>query len=103
MGLELIEARPDQAYLYFNVACCESRAGRTDDAIEHLGRAIQMWDGCRELARQDSDFDPIRDDGLAVRPRQLPRSGRAAAGVVPRGGRGGRVHVPGASRRHRII
>ena len=36
MGLELIEARPDQAYLFYNVACCESLAGRTADAIEHL-------------------------------------------------------------------
>ena len=21
-----------------------------------------MWDGAREMAKQDSDFDPIRDD-----------------------------------------
>jgi hypothetical protein len=61
-GLELIEARPDQAYLFFNVACCESLAGRTGDAIEHLGRAIEMWEGCRDLAREDSDFDPIRSE-----------------------------------------
>jgi hypothetical protein len=59
-GRELIEARHDQAYLYYNVACCESLAGRTADAIEHLGQAIQMWEGCRELANEDSDFDPIR-------------------------------------------
>jgi tetratricopeptide (TPR) repeat protein len=59
-GRELIESRPDQAYLYYNVACCESLAGRTADAIEHLGQAIQMWEGCRELANADSDFDPIR-------------------------------------------
>src|SRR5436309_6035624 len=32
-GLELIEARPEQGYLYYNVACCESLAGRTADAI----------------------------------------------------------------------
>ena len=30
-GRELIEARPDQGYLYYNVACCESLAGRTAD------------------------------------------------------------------------
>ena len=59
-GLELIEARPDQPYLYYNVACCESLAGRTADAIEHLHRAIDMWDGCRDMAKDDSDFDPIR-------------------------------------------
>ena len=61
-GLELIEARPDQPYLLYNTACCEGLAGRTADAIEHLGRAIEMWDGCRDLAKEDSDFDPIRDE-----------------------------------------
>ena len=59
-GLELIEARPDQAYLYYNVACCESLAGRAPDAIERLPQAIDMWEGCREMAKDDSDFDPIR-------------------------------------------
>ena len=61
-GRELIDSRPDQPYLFYNVACCESLAGRTADAIAHLARAIEMWDGCRELASQDSDFDPIRDE-----------------------------------------
>jgi hypothetical protein len=61
-GLELIEARPDQAYLYYNVACCESLAGRTAAAIEHLRRAIDMWEGCRDLAKEDADFDPICDE-----------------------------------------
>jgi hypothetical protein len=61
-GRELIEARPDQAYLLYNVACCESLAGRTADAIEHLGQAIGMWAGCRDMAKDDSDFDPIRGE-----------------------------------------
>jgi hypothetical protein len=61
-GRELIEARPDQPYLYYNVACCESLAGRSADAVEHLGRAIEMWEGCRDMAKEDSDFDPIRDE-----------------------------------------
>jgi hypothetical protein len=61
-GRELIEARPDQPYLFYNTACCESLAGRPADAVEHLRQAIDMWDGCRDLARDDSDFDPIRDE-----------------------------------------
>lgn len=60
-GLELAEAHPDPE-LFFNVACCESLAGRTAEAIEHLGRAIEMWDGVRDMARSDSDFDPVRDE-----------------------------------------
>ena len=61
-GIALIEAHPDQAYLYYNVACCESLAGRTADAIEHLRQAIDMWHGFREMAKADSDFDAIRDE-----------------------------------------
>ena len=61
-GRELIDARPDQAYLLFNTACCESLAGETAKAVEHLRRAIGMWDVCREMAMHDSDLDVIRDE-----------------------------------------
>jgi hypothetical protein len=44
----------------YNLACCESLAGRPADAVEHLGRAIDAWEPFRELAAKDSDFDPIR-------------------------------------------
>jgi len=59
-GRELIAAHPGQGRLTYNVACCESRAGRTDDAIEHLRQAIDIWEGCRDMAKEDADFDPIR-------------------------------------------
>ncbi len=32
------------------------------DAIEHLRQAIDLWDGCRDMAEKDSDFDPIRNE-----------------------------------------
>ena len=59
-GLELIKGRSDQPYLYYNVACCESLAGRSADAIEHLRTAIEMWEDCRGMARNDADFDSVR-------------------------------------------
>jgi len=61
-GRMLLEAHPGQAYLYFNVACCESLAGETAAALEHLGRAVELYDGCREMAKEDSDFDAIREE-----------------------------------------
>ncbi len=61
-GRELLEAHPDYARLFYNVACCESLAGRTADALEHLGRAIELADPVRALAKSDSDFDPIREE-----------------------------------------
>lgn len=60
-GREVLETAPHPR-VFFNVACCESLAGRTTDAVEHLRQAIDLWEGCRELAQQEPDFDPIRDD-----------------------------------------
>ena len=60
-GRDLLAARLDQPYLYFNTACCESLAGEAASAIEHLRQAIEMWGGCREMALHESDLDSIRD------------------------------------------
>jgi len=59
---ELLEAHPESAGLFYNVACCESLAGRTADALEHLRHAIELSDRFRALAKDDSDFDPIRGE-----------------------------------------
>ena len=53
---------PKDATVLYNLACAESRLGRTDDALDHLGRSISHQERFRELARNDSDFDPIRGD-----------------------------------------
>ena len=60
-GREVLEGYPHPR-VFYNVACCESLAGRTADAIEHLRQAIDTWEGCREMATQESDFDPIRGE-----------------------------------------
>ena len=46
--------------LLYNLACYESLAGRTDDAVEHLRQSIALDDAHRALAAGDPDFDPIR-------------------------------------------
>lgn len=61
-GRELIDANPAAAGLLYNVACCESLAGRAADAIEHLRRAIERSEQFRSNAAGDSDFDPIRGE-----------------------------------------
>ena len=60
-GRETIEANPQYGMPLYNLACAESLAGHPEDAIRHLGMAIDLWDGARDLARNDSDFDAIRD------------------------------------------
>ena len=57
----LVEAHPPYALLFYNLACCESLAGRTTDALGHLQRAIDMSEEFRGHAKLDSDLDAIRN------------------------------------------
>ncbi len=59
---ELIEAGAEYPELLYNLACCESLAGRTTDAVEHLRQAIGSKEELRSLAKDDSDLDPIRNE-----------------------------------------
>lgn len=55
-----LEEYPDDATLLYNLACAESMAGQTGDAFEHLRQSVEREERFRELARTDTDFDPIR-------------------------------------------
>jgi tetratricopeptide (TPR) repeat protein len=61
-GRELVEANPQYAGLLYNVACAESLAGRKEDAIEHLRRSLELSPRFRAMAKEDSDFQPLRDE-----------------------------------------
>ena len=58
--LRAATADKDAPMLLYNLACYESLAGRSEDAVTHLGRAILLDGSYRALAAQDPDFDPIR-------------------------------------------
>ena len=60
-GRQLVEAHPQYPGLLYNLACCESLAGQPVDAVYHLRRAIERSERFRSFARDDSDFNPIRD------------------------------------------
>lgn len=58
----LLAADPSQgSAVYYNTACFESRAGRTDAAIAHLRRAVELAPSMAELAREDEDFAALRE------------------------------------------
>ena len=62
-GADLLAAAAvgnDEPMLLYNLACYESLAGRTEDAVAHLRRAIALDESYRALARDDPDFDPVR-------------------------------------------
>src|SRR6188472_2969918 len=46
----------------YNLACCEAQIGRTEEAIAHLRVALERRPSLRDLAREDTDFDPLRDE-----------------------------------------
>jgi hypothetical protein len=59
---DLVAASPQYPMLFFNLACCESRCGRTSDALDHLRRAIDMSAEFHASAQTDPDLDPIRQE-----------------------------------------
>ena len=58
----LVAVAPQYPMLFFNLACCESRCGRTSDALDHLRHAVELSEEFRGSAKNDSDLDAIRDE-----------------------------------------
>ena len=61
-GRDLVAAHPEYSMVAYNVACCDSLAGRSEDAVQHLRVAIGGNERLRSLAAEDSDFDAIREE-----------------------------------------
>ena len=60
---ELVEGGADYPLVLYNLACCESLAGRKGDAIEHLRRALeQSPERLEPLTKTDTDLDPLREE-----------------------------------------
>jgi tetratricopeptide (TPR) repeat protein len=60
--LEALERHPGNPNVLYNLACFEALAGRPDDALAHLQRAVEADPRTRAWAQADEDFDAIRDD-----------------------------------------
>lgn len=52
---------PDHPALLYNLACAEARAGRTDDAVAHVRRALELKPEWTDHAREDDDLAPLRE------------------------------------------
>jgi hypothetical protein len=59
---DAIAANPQYPMLVYNLACSESLSGRSAEAIDHLRSVVGTSEKLRADAREDSDFDPIRDE-----------------------------------------
>ena len=75
-----VELYPADWQSHYNLACAQSLAGRRDDAVSSLQRALELApDEVPRYAADDADLDAIRDD---------PRVASAIAGEAQPGGAG---------------
>jgi uncharacterized Ntn-hydrolase superfamily protein len=54
---------PDDATILYDLACYEALAGRPDEALAHVRRALELDDSLRPLAERDPDLEPLRERG----------------------------------------
>lgn len=57
----LLADDPPYGALYYNTACFEARAGRTDAALAHLRRAVALSPSLARSAREDDDLAALRE------------------------------------------
>src|SRR5438552_5310888 len=53
---------PEDSGVLYNVGCVHALAGSTDEALDHLDKAIQNGFGQREWVENDSDWDAVRNE-----------------------------------------
>jgi mannose-6-phosphate isomerase-like protein (cupin superfamily) len=53
---------PDHPMTLYGLACAEALAGRSEDALSHLRRALELKPDWADHARQDEDLVSLRDD-----------------------------------------
>jgi mannose-6-phosphate isomerase-like protein (cupin superfamily) len=58
---EPLEASGYASPLY-NLACCEALTGRKEDALGHLRVALERRPSLRDVAKEDTDLDLLRDE-----------------------------------------
>jgi tetratricopeptide (TPR) repeat protein len=59
---EGLERYPDNPSVLYNLGCFEAQAGRREDALEHVRRALELDPKVREWAKDDPDLDSIRGE-----------------------------------------
>ncbi len=55
-----LEEHPEDPGLLYNLGCAEALAGRPDDALEHVRRALELKPEWQDEARKDEDLVTVR-------------------------------------------
>ena len=56
-----LHERGEDPIALYHVACIECRAGRPEEALPHLRRALELQPVLEERAREDEDLAPLRE------------------------------------------
>lgn len=56
------DVRPNEAVVHYNLACYWSLAGKKEQSLDSLARALSIDADYRELVGSETDFDPLRSD-----------------------------------------
>lgn len=59
---EAIIEDPQAFEAIYNLSCCYSMMGQKDNALTYFHRATQIAPQCADWAKEDREFDPIRED-----------------------------------------
>jgi tetratricopeptide (TPR) repeat protein len=59
---EHLAETPEDGGVHYNLACAKARAGRADEAIADLRRAVELQPSFARYAQADDDLASIRDD-----------------------------------------
>jgi len=59
---ELYRHHPKESIVLYNLSCYLALAGRREEALSWLGRALRLDGSLRRLIPDESDFDSLRDD-----------------------------------------
>ena len=71
---EAVQRHPEASGLHYNLACFDSMAGADAEAVAaELDRAIELFPGFRDFAREDSDFEPVRQHSAVAALLEEPR------------------------------
>jgi mannose-6-phosphate isomerase-like protein (cupin superfamily) len=55
-----LEQHPDDPSLLYDLGCAEALAGRLEDALAHVGRALELKPEWQEHAGKDPDLEEVR-------------------------------------------
>jgi tetratricopeptide (TPR) repeat protein len=62
IGRGILHRYPGNALALYNIACMEALLGKKDDALAHLGEALEKSERLGDNARTDEDFASLRGD-----------------------------------------